>query len=40
MRVFEDGRLVAAHPVLEGHGRRRLDAGHRAPRRAAFQENP
>lgn len=30
VRVFEEGRLVAAHPVLEGHGGRRLDAGHRA----------
>lgn len=34
VRVFEDGRLVAAHPVLEGHGERRLDAGHRVQRRA------
>ncbi len=30
VRVFEEGRLVAAHPVLEGHGGRRLASGHRA----------
>ena len=38
VRVFEEGRLVAAHPVLEGHGGRRLAAGHRAPRRAAVRQ--
>lgn len=32
VRVFEQGRLVAAHPVLEGQGQRRLAEGHRATR--------
>lgn len=29
VRIFEDGRLVASHPVLEGRGRRRVDPAHR-----------
>ena len=34
---FEDGVLVAAHPVLEGENRRRVDPAHRKvpPARAA-----
>ncbi|MEO1315139.1 MAG: IS21 family transposase [Pseudomonadota bacterium] len=29
VRIFEDGALVASHPVLEGRGRRRVDPAHR-----------
>ena len=29
VRILEDGRLIAVHPVLEGRGRRRIAAGHR-----------
>jgi len=37
VRIFEDGVLVAAHPVLEGKNRRRVDPAHRKapPARAA-----
>ncbi len=38
IRIFEDGTLIAAHPVLEGRHQRRVASGHRkggaeAPRR-------
>ena len=37
IRIFEDGELIAAHPVLEGRHQRRVAPGHRkglpAPRR-------
>ncbi|QIE48036.1 IS21 family transposase (plasmid) [Pseudohalocynthiibacter aestuariivivens] len=29
LRIFEDGQLVARHPVLEGKARRRVDPAHR-----------
>jgi transposase len=29
IQIFEDGRLIASHPVLEGRGRRRIAPGHR-----------
>lgn len=29
IRIFEDGRLIACHPVLEGRKRRRVDPRHR-----------
>jgi transposase len=29
VRIFEDGALIAAHPVLEGRHQRRVAAGHR-----------
>lgn len=29
IRIFDDGALIATHPVLEGRGRRRVAAGHR-----------
>ena len=34
VRIFEDGTLIAAHPVLEGRNQRRVDPSHRkiAPR--------
>jgi hypothetical protein len=30
VRIFEDGHLIAAHPVLEGRHQRRVAPGHRA----------
>lgn len=40
VRIFEDGVLLAAHPVLEGKNRRRVDPTHRKPPppRRAVQE--
>ncbi|WGF90218.1 IS21 family transposase [Marinivivus vitaminiproducens] len=29
VRIFEDGALIAAHPVLEGRHQRRVEPGHR-----------
>jgi hypothetical protein len=29
IRIFEDGTLIANHPVLDGRGRRRVAPGHR-----------
>ena len=29
IRIFEDGRLIARHPVLQGKNQRRVDPGHR-----------
>ena len=29
LRIFEDGQLIARHPVLEGKARRRVDPAHR-----------
>jgi len=29
IRIFEDGALIAAHPVLEGRHQRRVAPGHR-----------
>ena len=29
VRIFEDGVLIAAHPLLEGRNRRRIDPAHR-----------
>jgi hypothetical protein len=40
IRIFEDGTLIASHPVLEGRNRRRVDPRHRKappPRRPAAQ---
>jgi hypothetical protein len=31
VRIFEDGRLIASHPVLEGRNQRRTDPAHRKP---------
>jgi hypothetical protein len=31
IRIFEDGRLIASHPVLEGKKQRRVDPQHRQP---------
>ena len=30
IRIFEQDRLIAVHPVLEGRGQRRIAAGHRS----------
>jgi len=30
VRIFEQDRLIAAHPVMEGRGQRRIAAGHRS----------
>jgi transposase len=38
VRIFEDGQLIAAHPVLEGKNQRRVDPGHRKPVPAARKE--
>ena len=29
VRIFEDGKLIAVHPLLEGRNRRRVDPAHR-----------
>ncbi len=31
VRIFEDGTLIASHPVLEGKNQRRVDPAHRKP---------
>jgi len=35
VRIFEDGALIAAHPVLEGRHQRRVAAEHRKAQRIA-----
>lgn len=42
IRIFEDGALIAAHPVLEGRNRRRVDPSHRKapPSRRPEQKPP
>lgn len=35
VRIFEDGTLIASHPVLEGKNQRRVDPSHRKPVPAA-----
>jgi hypothetical protein len=49
IRIFEQDRLIAVHPVLEGRGQRRIAAGHRSlpppanshtPRHAAPPRRP
>ena len=30
VRILEDGKVIAVHPVLDGRGQRRLVAGHRS----------
>lgn len=42
LRIFEDGQLVARHPVLEGKARRRVDPAHRKapPKRLAPPPSP
>jgi len=44
IRILEDDKLVASHPVLEGRGHRRIAAGHRSapppPNSATPRETP
>ena len=35
--LFQDGQLVATHPVLEGRRQRRLASGHRQHRNGSHQ---
>ena len=35
VRIFEDGALIATHPVLEGRNQRRVAPGHRKMHRAS-----
>lgn len=38
VRILDAGEVIAVHPVLEGHGQRRLAAGHRIPRPIAARQ--
>ena len=38
VRILDAGKVVAVHPVLEGHGQRRLAQGHRAAPRATARQ--
>ena len=40
VRIFEDGQLIASHPVLEGKNQRRVDPSHRKPVPAARRMAP
>jgi transposase len=42
LRIFEDGALIASHPVIEGKNRRRVDPAHRKapPARASKPPTP
>jgi hypothetical protein len=40
VRIFEDGLLIAAHPVLEGKNQRRVDPAHRKAPPAPAPETP
>jgi hypothetical protein len=40
VRIFEDGRLIASHPVLDGRGQRRIADGHRHQRPPANSTTP
>ncbi|MFC4168937.1 IS21 family transposase [Teichococcus aestuarii] len=40
VQIFEAGRLVASHPVLEGRGQRRIASGHRRQRSPANSTTP
>ena len=40
VRIFEDGVLIAAHPLLEGRNRRRIDPAHRKAPPARPPEPP
>ncbi len=42
VRIFEDGALIAVHPVLEGKNRRRVDPAHRKapPARQPVPQTP
>ena len=40
VRIFEDGQLIASHPVMEGKNQRRVDPSHRKPVPAARRMAP
>jgi hypothetical protein len=40
LRIFEDGALIAVHPVLEGRNQRRLDPSHRRAPPPASSHTP
>jgi len=40
VQIFEDGQLIASHPVLEGRGHRRIAAGHRTLPPPANSDTP
>jgi len=40
VRILEDGRVVAVHPVMDGRGQRRITAGHRATPAPANSQTP
>ena len=40
IRIFEDGRLIASHPVLEGKNLRRVDPRHRQAPPPRQKETP
>jgi transposase len=40
VRIFQDGNLIAAHPVLEGRNQRRVAPGHRRMARIADHHRP
>ena len=40
IRIFEQERLIAVHPVLDGRGRRRIAAGHRSQPPPANSHTP
>jgi transposase len=40
VRILEDGAVIAAHPVLDGRGQRRIIAGHRTSPPPANSQTP
>jgi hypothetical protein len=40
LRILEEGRLIAVHPILEGRGQRRIAAGHRTLPPPANSQTP
>jgi transposase len=40
LRILEDGKVVAIHPVLDGNGQRRIIAGHRSTPPPANSQTP
>ena len=40
VRILENGRIVAVHPVIEGRGQRRILAGHRTTPPPANSQTP
>jgi transposase len=40
VRILEDGKIVAVHPVLDGSGQRRIIAGHRSTPPPANSQTP